>query len=90
MAFESGLSSSVFKTSVTSGAAADNNIVCANITTKDQLLAVIGFDGDGASLGVQVIDLTGEASITSAGNIQCDTTNTAAYRVLVLWHQTDK
>jgi hypothetical protein len=68
------------KLALVNGAAAATNIAISGIATTDLL--------------VQVIELTsgavsalrgGEASITSAGNIQLSTTNTTGKTLLVLW-----
>ena len=74
------------KVSVVTGAAAVTNIAVTGIATEDTILAVVGVDGDNATLALTVIDVTGEASITSAGNIQCATTNTSTNRLIVFWY----
>ena len=90
MAKETGLSSATLKSAVVTGAAVDTDIAVAGLTMNDVLISVVAFDGDGASLAVQVIDCTGEASITSAGKIQLTTTATGAYRLLVIYQVNDK
>ena len=73
------------KTSVVTGTTSATNIAVTGIKTEDTLQSVVGIDGDAAVLADSVIDLTSEASITSNGNIQCSTTNTSAYRLIVNW-----
>ena len=55
------------------------------IAAGDKLVAVIGFDPDNATPASQVQNFTGEASITSSGNIQLSTTNTTGFDLLVIW-----
>ena len=64
------------------GATAATNIAIAGIATEDTLLAVIEF----VTAGTGVNNRTGEASITSAGNIQLSTTNTTNNFLLVFWY----
>lgn len=61
------------------GAAAVTNIAVAGIATTDTLESVTMF-----AAGVPS-DVTGEASITSAGNIQLSTTNSTGNTLLVRW-----
>jgi hypothetical protein len=90
MAREIGLSTGSFKSFVVAtGSDVDTNMAVTGITMNDELLSVIAINGDG-SQAVAVLDVTSEASITSAGNIQCTTTNINAHNVLVFWLVHDK
>ena len=90
MAREIGLSATSFRTFVVAaGAGTDTNMAVTGITMNDDLLSVVAFNGDGTA-NVSVLDVTSEASITSAGNIQCTTTALTAYNVLVIWLAHDK
>lgn len=80
------------KVSVVAGAAADTNIAIAGIATVDTILAVLRFDiaadtGTDATGNkvADLTDLTAEAAITSAGNIQLADTATTGDKLLVLW-----
>jgi len=64
---------------VVNGAAADTNIAVAGITTGDEIVSVIMFD-----TGVPSV-VTAEASITSNGNIQLDTTDSTGNKLVVTW-----
>jgi hypothetical protein len=79
------LNNLVFKVALVSGTTASTNIAVAGIETGDELSAVIGFDPDNATPADQVQNFSGEASITSDGNIQLGTTNTTGFDLLVLW-----
>ena len=74
------------KFTLTAGAAADADITVTGITTSDTLASVIGFDPDNGTPADQVIDVTSEASITDDNDIQCDTTDTTGYDLLVIWY----
>lgn len=74
-----GAAEPVLKTSVVAGAAADTNIAIAGIATADQIQSVIQITAGVPS------DLTSEAAITSAGNIQIDTTVTTGNTLIVNW-----
>lgn len=69
------------KISVGTGAGAASNIAITSIATTDTLRAVFK-----VAAGAWT-DLTSEASITSAGNIQCSTTSTSGAKVVVIWYQ---
>jgi hypothetical protein len=67
------------------GAAADTNIAIADIKTEDELIAVLRYDmNEGKVDGIT--NLVGEAKISSAGNIQIDTTVTTGDLLLVVWN----
>lgn len=74
------------------GAAADTNIAVTGITTGDTIVSVIevvvaadtGTDATGDKV-TGLADRTSEADITSAGNIQLDTTNTTGSQLVVFW-----
>lgn len=71
---------------VVAGAAANTDIAVAGITTRDALKAVFEYDPDGRAAGTgQVFNRTGEAAITSDGNIQLTTTNTTGHDLMVIW-----
>jgi len=67
------------------GAAADTNIAVTGIATTDTLLSVLVID-TAAAAGSGITDLTSETAITSAGNIQHDTTSSSGKDVLVFWY----
>ena len=69
------------KASAAAGAAVDTNIAVTGIALDDTLVAVIEIDIAGDAVAIR----TAEAAITSAGNIQLDTTNTTASHLLILW-----
>lgn len=71
------------KFAVVAGAAADTNIAVAGITTSDTIRAVVRFHGAGTD--VTDVSLVTDAAITSAGNIQVDTTVTTGSKLLVIW-----
>lgn len=66
-------------TEVVAGTTSATNIAVANILTTDTLESVIMF-----AAGVPS-DVTGEASITSNGNIQLSTTNSTGNTLIVRW-----
>ena len=69
---------------VLAGATAATDIAVAGVTIKNtQILSVLEYDrsGGGAGLGT-FTDRTSEASITSDGNLQLDTTNTTGSQLL--------
>ena len=70
---------------IVDGTTATTNIAVTGIATADKLVAVIGFDPDHATPASQVQNFSGEASITSSGNIQLSTTNTTGFDLLVIW-----
>jgi hypothetical protein len=71
---------STLKTVVVDGAAADTNIPIAGIAVADEIQSVIHYD-----TGVPA-DITAEVSITSAGNIQVDTTVTTGNKLVVTYY----
>lgn len=70
------------KTSVVSGAAAATNIALTGVAPGDTLGSVLMFAGGVPS------DVTSEAAITSAGNIQLSTTNSTGNTLVVEWYPT--
>jgi hypothetical protein len=68
------------------GASANSNIAIAGIKTIDQLLSVFRVDID-ATDSLTAEDVSDEASITSDGNIQCDTTDTSDDVIIVLYQK---
>lgn len=67
-------------TTVVAGAAATTDIAVAGITMADTLGSVLMFNSGTPS------DVTSEASITSDGNIQLDTTNSSGNQLVVEWY----
>lgn len=72
------------KSAVVDGAADAVDIAVSGIATTDTLVAVTRFEISTGNV-VDVSDVTGEAAITSAGNIQLDTTDTTGDRLQVLY-----
>ncbi len=75
-----------YTTEVVDGDSSATNIPVAGIATEDTIQSVVGHDPDNGTPALQVLDLTSEASITSAGNIQLDTTDTTGYDLVVSWY----
>lgn len=73
------------KFAVVTGANANTDITVTGIATEDTLVAVVGIDGDNATLASTVVDRKAATSITAANTIQC-TASTAAERLLVVWY----
>ena len=70
------------KITVVAGADVNTNMAVSGIATEDKILSVIAHKND----GTVVDDVTDEASVTSAGNIQVTTTNLTNYFVVVHWY----
>ena len=84
------LNNQVLKFTVVNGAAAATNIAVTGIATADKIVGVVKLDftlseGTPNTRTWDAADLTSEASITSAGNIQMSTTNTTSEILLVFW-----
>ena len=84
------LNNQVLKFTVVNGAAANTDIAIAGIATADKIVGVAKLDftlseGTPNTRTWEASDLTSEASVTSAGNIQLSTTNTTSEVLLVLW-----
>ncbi len=84
------LNNQVLKFTVVNGAAANSNIAITGIATADKIVGVAKLDftlteGTPNTRAWDASDLTSEASVTSAGNIQLDTTDTTGEVLLVLW-----
>ncbi len=79
------LNNLVLKVVVVAGTTAAANIAVSGIATTDKIVAVVRVDLDAAAANIDVDDLTSEASITSAGNIQLSTTNTTGDKLIVFW-----
>ena len=87
---DSILNNLVLKFTVVNGAAAATNIAVTGIATTDKIVSVVKLDftlaeGTPNTRTWKASDLTSEASITSAGNIQLSTTNTTGEVLLVFW-----
>lgn len=65
---------------VVAGADVDTNIAITGIAVEDTLMAVLHY-----TAGAAVANLTSEAAITSAGNIQLTTTDTTGDQLVVFW-----
>ena len=84
------LNNQVVKFTVVNGANINTDIMVSGITTPDKIVSVVKLDftlseGTPNTRTWQAADLSGEASITSAGNIQMGTTDTTGEVLLVLW-----
>ena len=79
------LNNLVLKIVVVAGTTAAANIAISGIATTDKIVAVVRVDLDATAANIDVDDLTSEASITSAGNIQLSTTNTTGDKLIVFW-----
>lgn len=79
------LNNLVLKVVVVAGTTAAANIAVSGIATTDKIVAVVRVDLDATAANIDVDDLTSEASITSAGNIQLSTTNTTGDKLIVFW-----
>ena len=84
------LNNQVLKFTVVNGAAANTDIAIAGIAAADKIVGVAKLDftlseGTPNTRTWEASDLTSEASVTSAGNIQLSTTNTTSEVLLVLW-----
>lgn len=73
------------KITVVAGAGATTNIAVTGIATVDTLLSVLQLVGAGSDV-TDIADRTGEASITSAGNIQLSSTDTSGSKLIVVWY----
>ena len=87
---DSILNNLVLKFTVVSGTTSATNIAVSGIATTDKFVSVVKLDftlseGTPNTRTWEASDLTSEASITSAGNIQLSTTNTSGEVLLVLW-----
>jgi hypothetical protein len=71
------------KVNIATGAAVNTNIGVTGIAVEDSLVFVGRINGNSSD------DLSDEASITSAGNIQTTTTATSSGRLLVIWFDKD-
>ncbi len=84
------LNNQVLKFTVVNGAAANADIAIAGIAAADKIVGVAKLDftlseGTPNTRTWEASDLTSEASVTSASNIQLSTTNTTSEVLLVLW-----
>lgn len=79
------LENKVFKVSTPAGAGVDTNIAVTGIKTGDTLVSVLRLNRDATAANIDITDVTSEASITSDGNIQLDTTDTTGDRLIVHW-----
>ena len=79
------LNNLVLKIAVVAGTTSVANIAISGIATTDKIVAVVRVDLDATAANIDVDDLTSEASITSAGNIQLSTTNTTGDKLIVFW-----
>ena len=84
------LNNLVVKFTVVNGTTAATNIALSGIATTDKIAGVVKLDftlteGTPNTRAWDASDLTSEASVTSAGNIQLSTTDTSGEILLVLW-----
>ena len=84
------LNNLVVKFTVVNGTTSATNIAISGIATTDKIVSVVKLDftlaeGTHNTRTWEASDLTSEASVTSAGNIQLSTTNTSGEILLVLW-----
>ncbi len=84
------LNNLVVKFTVVNGTTAATNIAISGIATTDKIVSVVKLDftlteGAPNTRTWDASDLTSEASVTSAGNIQLSTTDTSGEILLVLW-----
>ena len=84
------LNNLVVKFTVVNGTTSATNIAISGIATTDKIVSVVKLDltlaeGTPNTRTWEASDLTSEASVTSAGNIQLSTTNTSGEILLVLW-----
>ena len=84
------LNNLVVKFTVVNGTTAATNIAISGIATTDKIVSVVKLDftlteGTPNTRAWDASDLTSEASVTSAGNIQLSTTDTLGEILLVLW-----
>lgn len=70
---------------VVAGAGVDTNIAIAGIALEDTILLVMRLNRDGTAGNIDISDVTSEASITSAGNIQLNATDTSGDSLLVFF-----
>ncbi len=70
------------KVATVAGTTATTNIAVTGIATEDILVSVVEI---ATTTGIPT-DRTGEASITSAGNIQLASTDTSSDKLIVHWH----
>ena len=87
---DSILGNQVVKFTVVNGANINTDIAVSGITTADKIVSVVKLDftlseGTPNTRTWEASDLSGEASITSAGSIQLATTDTTGEVLLVLW-----
>lgn len=74
------------KVTVVAGAAAVTDIALAGALTTDSLLSVLRLDRSASAATINLIDVTAEAAITSAGHLQLSTTDTTGDTLIVLWY----
>ena len=84
------LNNLVVKFTVVNGTTATTNIAISGIAATDKIASVVKLDftlseGTPNTRTWEASDLTSEASVTSAGNIQLSTTDTSGEILLVLW-----
>ena len=74
---------------VVAGAAADTNIAITGIETEDSLVSVLRLNKDATAANIDITDVTAEADITSAGNIQLTDTVTTGDTLIVHYYKVD-
>ena len=74
------------KFEVLAGAATDTNIAVAGIAVDDTILKCMMVEPDDGTTSTMLTDVTSETNITSAGNIQLDTTTTTGKQLLLIYY----
>ena len=73
------------KVAVVAGTTSATNIPITGIATNDTIVSVVLIAFVAGTPSLTITDVTSQASITSAGNIQLSTTNTTGDTLLVHW-----
>ncbi len=74
------------KFEVLAGAATDTNIAVTGIAIDDTILKCLMVEPDDGTTSTMLTDVTSETNITSAGNIQLDTTTTTGKQLLLVYY----
>lgn len=73
------------KITVVAGTTSATNIAVTGIATEDTIVSCLRLNRDATAANIDIADVTAEANITSAGNIQLTTTNTTGDTLIVVW-----
>lgn len=74
------------KFKVLAGAATDTDIAVTGIAVDDTILSCMMVEPDDGTDSTMLTDVTSETNITSAGNIQLDTTTTTGKQLLLIYY----